>query len=35
MFWHKPEAQKLIKNLLRKIYDLEDEIKNLRNEKKI
>ena len=26
MFWHEPEKQNLIKKLLQKIYDLEDEI---------
>lgn len=30
MFWHEPEKQNLIKRLLQKIYDLEDEISILK-----
>ena len=26
MFWHEPEKQNLIKQLLQKIYDLEDKV---------
>ena len=26
MFWHQKEAQRLVKELLRKIYDLEDKV---------
>jgi len=26
MFWHEPEKQNLIKKLLQKIYNLEDEV---------
>jgi hypothetical protein len=30
MFWQEPEKQRLIVKLLQKIYDLEDEIYNLK-----
>jgi hypothetical protein len=30
IFWHEPEKQNLIKRLLKKIYDLEDEISLLK-----
>ena len=33
MFWHEPEKQNLIKKLLQKIYDLEDEITLLKKER--
>ena len=31
MFWHESEKQYLIKRLLQKIYDLEDEVEKLKN----
>lgn len=34
MFWHEPIKQKLIKKLLQKIYDLEDELKVLTKNKR-
>ena len=34
MFWHKPDSQELIKQLLQKIYDLEDEISIIKNNNK-
>lgn len=33
MFWHQPEAQELIKQLLQKIYDLEDKMLLMKNER--
>jgi hypothetical protein len=33
MFWHEPEKQNLIKELLQKIYDLQDKVELLTNNK--